>query len=468
MATSNRTDNVVTTRAKNNIKFAVQYLTRAMSENSPENFADAIDSAGHFLSEARSEMERVSGKYAANMRRIITTLERSLNTLWNSRTVNVVTTRAKNNVKFAVQYLTRAMSENSPENFAEAIENAEHFLSEARSEMDRVSGKYAANMRRVITTLERSLNTLWNSRMVNSTANAVVYPVKSSVLTRIAYEHADNTLTVEFKGGRQYAYYDVPRRVWDAFRKAPSVGVFYNDEIKGQYNSYLVHTPMKSETGSSKNARTQNDEERTVDEMRFGDRYAPPITDGLDISRNSKKYYVIRNYRKVQNSDQSIEVIIDTEGSKVIDGKDLACVIAQVVAQSTGPAAAIKATDIKPLDAASPITQIVDFPEPNVQIVPGPDIFVEAYKAPESNVADVVGGAHASTTPESTDPVQANDVFIATNRRTNNMEIVPDLLEAYHAQNVVDSQRQLHNMLLFSNLTKDPFLMERITDTVPQ
>ena len=384
---------------------------------------------------------------------------------------NVVTTRAKNNIKSAVRYLIRAMGEDNSEWFVECIEVAEQFLSEARSEMDHVSGKYAANMRRVITTLERSLNTLWNSHA--GTLNAVVYPVKSYVLSRVAYEHADNTLTVEFNSGRQYAYYDVPRRVWDGLRAAPSAGVYYNNEIKGQYNSDLIHTPMKPDTGSSANTRIQNeDDERTVKEMRFGDKYDPPITDGLDIdsgtdiSLNRKKYYVIRNYRKIQNSDDSIEVIIDTEGSKVIDGKDLACVIAQVAEQSTGPAAAIKATDIKPLDAASPITQIVDFPEPNVKIVPGPDIFVESYTTPESN-APIAAGSHASTTPESTDSVQADDVFIATNSRTNNaennMEVVYDLLEAYHAQNIVDSQKQLHNMLMFSNLAKDPFLMERLS-----
>ncbi len=40
------------------------------------------------------------------------------------------------------------------------------------------------------------------------------------------------TMTVTFKGGAQYAYFDVPDKTFDEFTKAESAGKFMNAKVK--------------------------------------------------------------------------------------------------------------------------------------------------------------------------------------------------------------------------------------------
>ena len=405
---------------------------------------------------------------------------------------NTVPTRAKQYIQRAVDELGKAVTQTSGDaRLLASIDFASQLLQEAKSAIGQAPGKLATTMRKAMVTLQRTANILWdkhfplvrvveNARCLESlTDNAVIRPVKSSALSRIAYEHADRTLMVEFKSGRQYAYYDVPRTVWDAFCHAPSKGRFYNSDIKDNYNSDLMFTPVRSLTTSegdsltsSQLKRTENQDKAGREAMRAGEKYDPPVTDGLEITKNvsgAKRYYRIRNYRKVQHRDGTMEVVIDSHGMKPIDGKELAAVMAQVAEQSTGPAAAIKATDIKHLDAASPVTEIVEFPEPNVHMVPGPEMFVGVPHSSFAEIAgnpppleygfetaEIVAGTHASTTPENTSLPQYEEVVMATNRRTTNA-VITDMLEAFHTQTTVSDQQELENMLAFSNLAADPF-----------
>jgi KTSC domain-containing protein len=58
----------------------------------------------------------------------------------------------------------------------------------------------------------------------------------STAISRIVYELDRQTLNVWFReSGELYRYYDVPPRVYDAFRKAMSRGRFFNRHIKDRY-----------------------------------------------------------------------------------------------------------------------------------------------------------------------------------------------------------------------------------------
>ena len=57
----------------------------------------------------------------------------------------------------------------------------------------------------------------------------------SSNIARFAYDDPSQVLTVEFKAGGTYNYYDVPRQAFEQMRVAPSKGSFHATQIKGTY-----------------------------------------------------------------------------------------------------------------------------------------------------------------------------------------------------------------------------------------
>lgn len=64
--------------------------------------------------------------------------------------------------------------------------------------------------------------------------------VKSSVFSSIEYNEEREELTLTMRNGKRYVYFPVPKRIWVRLKMAKSKGVFYNDMIKGQYNSSEV------------------------------------------------------------------------------------------------------------------------------------------------------------------------------------------------------------------------------------
>ena len=56
--------------------------------------------------------------------------------------------------------------------------------------------------------------------------------VTSSNIAAIAYDDSSSTLGVKFNSGSEYHYFSVPRSVFDAFRRAPSKGQFFDTEVK--------------------------------------------------------------------------------------------------------------------------------------------------------------------------------------------------------------------------------------------
>jgi hypothetical protein len=59
----------------------------------------------------------------------------------------------------------------------------------------------------------------------------------SSVIASLEYNPASRTLEVEFHSGRMYQYFGVPKSEYQALLKAPSLGGYFNREIKPRYRA---------------------------------------------------------------------------------------------------------------------------------------------------------------------------------------------------------------------------------------
>jgi hypothetical protein len=57
----------------------------------------------------------------------------------------------------------------------------------------------------------------------------------SSAIRNLFYVPAKRELWVTFVSGRRYVYAEVPLDVFDAFKTAPSRGMFFNHEIRDRY-----------------------------------------------------------------------------------------------------------------------------------------------------------------------------------------------------------------------------------------
>lgn len=58
---------------------------------------------------------------------------------------------------------------------------------------------------------------------------------ESANVAGFAYDEGTRVLTVEFKDGARYNYYDIPEGVADGMRRAVSKGQFLAQNIKGVY-----------------------------------------------------------------------------------------------------------------------------------------------------------------------------------------------------------------------------------------
>jgi len=59
--------------------------------------------------------------------------------------------------------------------------------------------------------------------------------VESSVIDEIAYHPTARVLEIKFKSGRIYTYMSVPPETYENFKKAKSLGQFFNEHIKHEY-----------------------------------------------------------------------------------------------------------------------------------------------------------------------------------------------------------------------------------------
>lgn len=58
---------------------------------------------------------------------------------------------------------------------------------------------------------------------------------ESSNIARYMYDGNKRVLTVEFKSGGTYKYYDVPQVIYDQLRRASSKGQFLARNVKGAF-----------------------------------------------------------------------------------------------------------------------------------------------------------------------------------------------------------------------------------------
>ncbi len=58
---------------------------------------------------------------------------------------------------------------------------------------------------------------------------------ESSNIARFDYNEKSRILTVEFKNGGRYNYYDVPAHVFEGMKSASSKGQFLAQNVKGFY-----------------------------------------------------------------------------------------------------------------------------------------------------------------------------------------------------------------------------------------
>lgn len=57
----------------------------------------------------------------------------------------------------------------------------------------------------------------------------------STVIASFLYDEGTNKLTIRFVSGSEYEYYDVPKEVYETFRKFREKGIYYNLYIKGKF-----------------------------------------------------------------------------------------------------------------------------------------------------------------------------------------------------------------------------------------
>lgn len=58
---------------------------------------------------------------------------------------------------------------------------------------------------------------------------------QSSMIDRVSFDDDAGQLCISFRQTGKYVYYGVPAGIFDALCKAPSVGSFFNEQIKGRF-----------------------------------------------------------------------------------------------------------------------------------------------------------------------------------------------------------------------------------------
>jgi hypothetical protein len=79
-----------------------------------------------------------------------------------------------------------------------------------------------------------------------------LYPIKyketdSSNIAYCSFDPMLNNITVYFRSGYKYDFFEVPEDLWRRLCTAPSPGRFFNNNIKGQYEYRKVGTWTESE-----------------------------------------------------------------------------------------------------------------------------------------------------------------------------------------------------------------------------
>jgi len=60
--------------------------------------------------------------------------------------------------------------------------------------------------------------------------------VQSSNIDTVDYSESENVLTISFLNGSVYKFFEVPQSIFNELINAPSVGGFFNKNIKNIFN----------------------------------------------------------------------------------------------------------------------------------------------------------------------------------------------------------------------------------------
>lgn len=77
--------------------------------------------------------------------------------------------------------------------------------------------------------------------------DVLVRKVKSSNIDTVVYRGGDNKMTVQFLNGSVYTYDNVKRETFDEMVGAESVGKFFINNIRGNYQFKKEHGPKPKE-----------------------------------------------------------------------------------------------------------------------------------------------------------------------------------------------------------------------------
>lgn len=67
-----------------------------------------------------------------------------------------------------------------------------------------------------------------------------VAAVESTTLAVVVYDEARELLQLEFRSRTVYRYFGVPARVYEGLLRAPSLGRYFNAEIRGRFRHARV------------------------------------------------------------------------------------------------------------------------------------------------------------------------------------------------------------------------------------
>lgn len=59
--------------------------------------------------------------------------------------------------------------------------------------------------------------------------------LNSSMISRVAYDEEAEALSIWFRETGRYVYYGVPGAIYEALRRAPSAGRYFNECIRRRY-----------------------------------------------------------------------------------------------------------------------------------------------------------------------------------------------------------------------------------------
>lgn len=76
---------------------------------------------------------------------------------------------------------------------------------------------------------------------------------KSSNIASYAYSPKRSALTVEFKNGDVWEYEKIPPAIFEAMKRAASVGKFLHERVKGHYDARKLDPSEQGEVMDSAN-----------------------------------------------------------------------------------------------------------------------------------------------------------------------------------------------------------------------